>query len=57
LFWADRKIEKAREWFNRALTVNADLGDTWANLYRFESLFGTAEQQQGLFFAVSCVDL
>ncbi|KAG2447955.1 hypothetical protein HYH02_006984 [Chlamydomonas schloesseri] len=45
LFWADRKVEKARSWFNRAVTLNPDVGDHWAQFYKFECQFGTAEQQ------------
>jgi pre-mRNA-processing factor 6 len=37
LFWAERKIEKAREWFGRALAQNADLGDIWAWWLKFEA--------------------
>ena len=48
LFWADRKIEKAREWFNRAVTVNSDLGDAWAHFYKFEQQFGLPEQHAAL---------
>ena len=36
LFWVDRKVKKARNWFNRAVTVEPDLGDTWAWFYKFE---------------------
>jgi len=35
LFWADRKIDRARTWFNRAVTLNPDLGDAWAYYYKF----------------------
>eukprot|EP00198_Chlamydomonas_reinhardtii_P003302 XP_001692638.1 splicing factor, component of the U4/U6-U5 snRNP complex [Chlamydomonas reinhardtii] len=45
LFWADRKVEKARSWFNRAVTLNPDIGDHWAQFYKFECQFGTPEQQ------------
>ncbi|GLC38459.1 hypothetical protein PLESTB_001727900 [Pleodorina starrii] len=45
LFWADRKVEKARSWFNRAVTLNPDIGDHWAHFYKFECQFGTPEQQ------------
>ncbi|GIL57404.1 hypothetical protein Vafri_12583 [Volvox africanus] len=45
LFWADRKVEKARSWFNRAVTLNPDIGDNWAHFYKFECQFGTPEQQ------------
>lgn len=36
LFWLDGKQRKARNWFNRATTVNPNLGDSWAWFYRFE---------------------
>jgi pre-mRNA-processing factor 6 len=41
LFWAERKIEKARQWFTRAVKTNSDLGDTWAWWYKFEVQHGT----------------
>lgn len=46
LFWAERKISKCREWFQRTLKIESDLGDAWAYWYRFEQLHGTKEQQQ-----------
>lgn len=45
IFWEDRKIDKARTWFNRAVTLNSDLGDAWAYFYKFELANGTEEQQ------------
>ena len=45
LFWRDRKEDKARSWCNRAVSLEPDLGDAWANYYAFESMHGTAEQQ------------
>jgi len=45
LFWRDRKEEKARSWCNRAVTLDPDLGDAWANYYAFELQHGTPEQQ------------
>lgn len=41
LFWTERKISKAREWFQRAVKIEPDLGDTWANFYKFELQHGT----------------
>jgi pre-mRNA-processing factor 6 len=38
-------VEKARSWFNRAVTLNPDIGDHWAHFYKFECQFGTPEQQ------------
>ncbi|KHJ41259.1 tetratricopeptide repeat protein [Trichuris suis] len=45
LFWAERKMTKAREWFGRTVKVEPDLGDSWAYFYKFELLHGTPEQQ------------
>lgn len=41
------QVEKARSWFNRAVTLNPDVGDHWAHFYKFECQFGTPEQQVG----------
>ncbi|KZT22173.1 hypothetical protein NEOLEDRAFT_1164255 [Neolentinus lepideus HHB14362 ss-1] len=46
LFWAERKIEKARQWFERAVRTNEDLGDIWAWWYKFESQHGTKEHKE-----------
>ena len=46
LFWQDRKVDKARSWFNRAVTLNPDVGDFWAQYYKFETQHGSPEQQQ-----------
>lgn len=46
LFWADRKMDKARTWFNRAISLNADIGDSWAAYYRFELDHGDEQTQQ-----------
>ena len=40
LFWTERKISKAREWFIRAVKIDPDLGDSWACYYKFELQFG-----------------
>jgi hypothetical protein len=36
LFWSERKIEKARQWFGRAVDAGKDVGDNWGWWYRFE---------------------
>ncbi|KAJ7567210.1 hypothetical protein O6H91_02G136900 [Diphasiastrum complanatum] len=46
LFWHDRKVDKARTWLNRAVTLAPDVGDFWALFYKFELQHGTEEQQQ-----------
>lgn len=48
LFWSERKINKAREWFNRAVKLDPDLGDAWASFYRFELQHGTEAQQESV---------
>ena len=42
-FVQDRKIDKARTWLTRAITLNSDIGDFWAALYRLECQHGTEE--------------
>ncbi|VDO63696.1 unnamed protein product [Haemonchus placei] len=46
LFWSERKVKKAREWFQRAINVDPDNGDAYAHCYKFELLLGTEEEQQ-----------
>ena len=50
LFWAERKLEKAREWFGRAVPPRqessdhdngADIGDLWGWWLKFERQHGT----------------
>ena len=43
LFWQDRKVEKARNWLKKAVAIEPDVGDFWAQLYKFECQHGTAE--------------
>lgn len=45
LFWTDRKLQKARDWFNKAVKLEPDLGDSWAYYYKFELTHGSVEQQ------------
>lgn len=41
----DRKSDKARKWIDRAVTLDPDLGDSWARFFAFELGAGTEEQQ------------
>ena len=43
IFWSERKVEKARVWFGRALAQDSDLGDAWAWWLKFEKQHGTEE--------------
>lgn len=45
LFWAERKLDKARNWFLRAIKTEPHLGDAWAWWLKFEMLHGTEEQR------------
>ncbi|KAJ2354474.1 U4/U6 x U5 tri-snRNP complex subunit Prp1, partial [Coemansia sp. RSA 2618] len=36
LFWAERRVDKARVWFERAARADPDYGDVWAWWLRFE---------------------
>uniref|UniRef100_A0A0A9VZK8 Pre-mRNA-processing factor 6 n=1 Tax=Lygus hesperus TaxID=30085 RepID=A0A0A9VZK8_LYGHE len=46
LFWSEHKLQKCRDWFNRTVKIEPDLGDSWAYFYKFELLNGTEEQQE-----------
>ncbi|KAK9089353.1 hypothetical protein Scep_028435 [Stephania cephalantha] len=46
LFWLDRKVDKARNWLNRSVTLAPDIGDFWALYYKFELQHGTEESQK-----------
>eukprot|EP01119_Soliformovum_irregulare_P017877 TRINITY_DN5376_c0_g1_i4.p1 TRINITY_DN5376_c0_g1~~TRINITY_DN5376_c0_g1_i4.p1 ORF type:complete len:1818 (+),score=627.39 TRINITY_DN5376_c0_g1_i4:113-5566(+) len=35
IFWGDRKSDKAKSWFERSIDQNPDLGDSWANYWKF----------------------
>ncbi|TPX31829.1 hypothetical protein SmJEL517_g04892 [Synchytrium microbalum] len=45
LFWSERKLDKARSWFQRATKIDPDLGDTWGWWYAFETEYGSEEQR------------
>lgn len=48
LFASERKIDKARKWFDRAIMLNSDLGDSWARAYAFELEQGSKEHREKL---------
>src|SRR5262245_16352314 len=41
LFWAERKIEKAKSWFDRSVVADPNLGDSWGWYLKFEREHGT----------------
>jgi len=45
IFWGERHIGKAQNWFEKALLADSDLGDTWAWYYKFLLQHGTEEKQ------------
>lgn len=40
LFFIERNVDKARNWFEKAVKINPDLGDAWAWLLKFENVHG-----------------
>ncbi|KAG7123742.1 Pre-mRNA-splicing factor prp1 like protein [Verticillium longisporum] len=45
LFWGERKLEKAQNWFEKALVLDSNNGDTWAWYYKFLLQHGTEEKR------------
>jgi len=50
LFWSERKITKAREWFLRTVKIEPDLGDAWGFFYKFEIQHGTEVSIQSHYY-------
>ncbi|KAK9468682.1 PRP1 splicing factor, N-terminal-domain-containing protein [Lipomyces arxii] len=48
LFWTERKGDKAKSWFEKAIKADADIGDHWAMLYKLLQTYGTEEERQDL---------
>jgi pre-mRNA-processing factor 6 len=48
LFASERKTEKARKWFERAIIMNTDIGDSWVKYYAFELDYGSKEQAEAI---------
>ena len=44
LFWSERKTDKARNWFIRAVKTDSDYGDAWAWWLKFETMHASEEQ-------------
>ncbi|KAK3989274.1 hypothetical protein QBC44DRAFT_327877 [Cladorrhinum sp. PSN332] len=48
ILWAERKLDRAQNWFERALLLDRDQGDTWAWYYKFLLQHGTEEKRAEL---------
>ena len=48
VFWGERRLEKAANWFEKAILLDADLGDTWAWYFKFLSQHGTEDKVQDI---------
>ncbi|CAG9460105.1 unnamed protein product [Pedinophyceae sp. YPF-701] len=48
LFWAERKVDKARQWMSRAVAAAPDNGDIWAQLYKLELQHGDETTQRAV---------
>ncbi|CAN6333107.1 unnamed protein product [Urochloa humidicola] len=46
LFWQERKVDKARNWLDRAVTLAPDIGDFWVLYYKFELQHGNVDSQK-----------
>lgn len=46
IFWAERRLEKADSWFQKAAILDPDYGDTWAWWYNFLLQHGTVEKRE-----------
>ncbi|KAF6228409.1 hypothetical protein HO133_008139 [Letharia lupina] len=46
VFWNERKLDKAANWFEKAIVLDADLGDTWAWYVKFLMQHGTEEKRR-----------
>ncbi len=45
IFWGERKLERAQSWFEKALVLDPDAGDSWAWYYKFLLQHGTEEKR------------
>ncbi|KAK5661280.1 hypothetical protein OQA88_11174 [Cercophora sp. LCS_1] len=48
ILWAERKLDRAQNWFEKALLLDRDRGDTWAWYYKFLVQHGEAEKRADL---------
>ena len=53
LFWSERKVDKGRDWTERALLLDPDIGDIWAMYYSYETIHDPAKAAEVLARAVT----
>ncbi len=46
VFWGERRLEKAANWFEKAILLDSDLGDTWGWYLKFLIQHGTDEKRE-----------
>lgn len=46
IFWAERRLDKAATWFEKAVLLDPDVGDTWAWYMKFLRQHGTSDKRQ-----------
>ena len=51
IFWGERRLEKAQNWFEKAILLDSDLGDAWAWYYKFLVQHGTEVSSYFLTFS------
>ncbi len=56
LFWVERKLEKAVNWFEKALVADPNYGDTWAWYYKFLLQHGTDEKKEDIINQCTAAD-
>ena len=58
LFWTERKIEKARHWFERAVAASERPADTWGDIWawwlKFERQHGTKVRRRRALVLAGC---
>ncbi|KAK4991883.1 U4/U6 x U5 tri-snRNP complex subunit Prp1 [Elasticomyces elasticus] len=45
IFWSERRLDKAMNWFSKAVLLDPDQGDSWAWWYKFLLQHGTEEKR------------
>lgn len=46
IFWTERRLEKAATWFEKAVLLDPEQGDTWAWYLKFLRMHGTPEKRE-----------